>query len=146
MANKGGTPIIFNDTTVEMSPENFVVVRERTTQMLFDRIPFKPSTAAFKSGELTKPVHWDGLTCNQTQLSLFLHNETASINLNFNSRGSSVSNLTLATWLKLNSRFGNLPDTSLLRLTGLDSKRVYLEIAIEANSLRCKLYSQDGIV
>lgn len=50
----------FNDTVVEVNPydPNQRVIRSRNKQLLFDRLPFKPRTEKYKTGDLQTDIKW----------------------------------------------------------------------------------------
>jgi hypothetical protein len=139
-------PAVFNDTVVEVHPfdPSQQVVRARNKQMLIDRIPFKPRDNRFFTGDINNDVKWDGLMCNEGKQNVILRNQTSKMSLNFNSRGQKISQLYLSVWLKVKSRYRNLPDGPIVRLTPYQNEtKVYMDLSFDQNSLRCNVYDTE---
>ena len=72
--------------------------------------------------------------CDDPKMNVRLKNEQSKMSLNFNSKGQIINQLYFATWLRITSKFKNLPDTSIMKVTPVnDTSKVYMELKLQHN-------------
>lgn len=146
---------IFNDTITEINPddETQYVVRRRTPQIIFDRLPFKQFYVDMQSGFQGNDIEWDGVTCAATKYNILLNESSQTMSLNFTNANEAedTSSLFLQTWIKFerdSTVVSESPEAaeSLISVTSLDTTDEYLSIVIQDLELWCVLYEGGEIV